>query len=129
MSAHAADSMQGLYYTNVPTATPFRAAPWYHKSCCVNRATGLSNGIIGTATTMKCANLNITIARVTNDCVRAWSSGACLLEKFATFSRTSYTQLETPCCFRYASSEANGYSTECFYSGSLENHAKTTVLS
>jgi len=32
--------------------------PWYRKSCCVNDAIGLSNGIVWTSTATKCAKLS-----------------------------------------------------------------------
>jgi len=47
MNAVAVASVQGLPYTNVPTATPSGGIPWYCKSCCVNGANCVSNMTIG----------------------------------------------------------------------------------
>jgi len=55
-TAPAEDSMQGLSYTNVSTATPPCGTHWYCKNCRVNGATGLPNGIIWPSTTMNAWN-------------------------------------------------------------------------
>jgi len=58
MTALAVDSTQGVSYTNRPTETLSRGTPWYHKTCCINDATGLSNGMNWADNTMKCAKLS-----------------------------------------------------------------------
>ena len=63
ITALVVDSMQGLSYTNVSTATPSSSTHWCSKRCRVNGATGLPNGVIWAVTIiMKCAKAINTIA-------------------------------------------------------------------
>ena len=84
MTASAVDSMQGLSYTNAPTATPSRETPAIAKVVNMGRP-GLSNDIIWAVHEMRKSDQNhrsSVVARVTKD--RVWALRRAVVRKFAT---------------------------------------------
>jgi len=111
----------------MPAAAPSRGDPDIAKIA-VYMAWLDSNGIIGTATNMKCAKLNKSIVHRSSrrhQGPRLGFKQRGPFEKFTTFSPGKLHTSEDTRCTNYTFGEANGESSEWLHCGRLENHLQT----